>query len=97
MLAAAPVDAVVVGPVVAAVEATLVVAADQAVAGHTPDVARVVKSVVAAAVVTEFAVVEAVVAVVVVVSWSAHEDPLLVAVYKSAVAPLSVAMTYLFV
>lgn len=96
MLAAAPVDAVVVGPVVAAVEATLFVAADQAVAGHTPDDAQAVKLAVVA-VVTEFAVAEAVVAVVVVVSWSAHKDPLFVAVCKSEAAPLSVVMTYLFV
>ena len=86
MLAAAPVVVVVVGPVVvAAVEAGRFVAADQAVAGRTSDVARAVKLV---AVVTEFA--EAVVAVVV-VSWSVHEDPLLVVACKSEAAPPAVA------
>lgn len=93
MLAAAPVDVVLIEPVVAAaVEAMLFVVADQAVAGRTSDVAQAVKLVVAA-VVTESAVAEAVVAVVVVVSWSAHEDRPLVEVYKSEVAPLAVVMT----
>lgn len=94
MLAAAPVDAAVVGPVVAAaVVATLFVAADQAVAGHTSDVAQAVKLVAVVVVVRYFSVAEAVAAVVVVASWSAHEDPLLVEVYKSEVAPLDEVMT----
>lgn len=87
MLAAAPFDVVVFGPAVAAaVEAVLFVAADQAGVGRTSDVAQAAKP--AAAVVSEFA--EAVVAVAV-VSWP--EDPLLVVVCKSEVAPLAVVGT----
>lgn len=90
MLAAAPVDVVVVGPAVAAaVEAVHFDVADQAVVGRTSDVAQAVKLVA-----DEAECAEAVVAFGV-DSLSVHADPLLAAVGRSEVAPLAVVMTSL--